>query len=114
MTEQEAIKSLKAMPFFKSVQKYIKDTGHEPENNNTWNAIKIAISALKKQIPTNPNFESDGYSDGLLVYDTWICQNCGKHYEIDYENYEYCPNCGQHINLKWEIEDESFDKTTTR
>lgn len=45
-----------------------------------------------------PNLEGDGYADGHLVYDTWICPNCEKHYEIDYDNYDYCPNCGQHID----------------
>ena len=58
----------------------------------------MAINALKKQIPIKPCIEGDGYADGHLVYDTWICPNCEKHYEIDYDDYEYCPNCGQHID----------------
>ena len=60
--------------------------------------IDIAIKALEKQIPKKPNIEGDGYADGQLVYDTWICPFCGKHYEIDYDSYDYCPNCGQHID----------------
>lgn len=60
-------------------------------------ALDMAVSALEKQIPKTPNYEGDGYSDGKLVYDTWICPNCGEHYEIWYEDYDYCPNCGQHI-----------------
>ena len=60
-----------------------------------WLAIKIAI---EKQIQKKPNVEGDGFADGTLVYDTWICPNCEKHYEIDYDDYEYCPNCGQHID----------------
>ena len=35
--------------------------------------------------PKKPYYEGDGYSDGELVYDTWICPNCGKSYEVDYE-----------------------------
>ena len=54
--------------------------------------------AVEKQIPKKPNIEGDGYADGQLVYDTWICPCCEKHYEIDYDSYDYCPNCGQHID----------------
>lgn len=64
----------------------------------TRNVIDVAIKALTKQIPIKPCIEGDGYADGHLVYDTWICPNCEKHYEIDYDDYEYCPNCGQHID----------------
>ena len=62
------------------------------------NSLRMAIKALEKQIPKKPNIEGDGYADGQLVYDTWICPCCGKHYEIDYDSYDYCPNCGQHID----------------
>lgn len=61
-------------------------------------ASEMAILALEKQIPKIPDVEGDGYADGHLVYDTWICPCCGEHYEIDYDNYEYCPKCGQHID----------------
>lgn len=37
---------------------------------------------------------------------TWICPNCGKDYEIEYDNYDYCPNCGQAIDKIWEEENE--------
>ena len=60
--------------------------------------MDMAIKALEKQIPKKPNIEGDGYADGQLVYDTWICPCCEKHYEIDYDSYDYCPNCGQHID----------------
>lgn len=60
--------------------------------------MDIAIKALEKQITKKPNIEGDGYADGQLVYDTLICPCCEKHYEIDYDNYDYCPNCGQHID----------------
>lgn len=45
-----------------------------------------------------PDYEGDGYSDGHLVYDTWICPCCGKHYEVDYDDYDFCPTCGQCID----------------
>ena len=62
-------------------------------------------SLKEKQTPKKPNLEGDGYDDkGNLIYDTWICPNCEKHYELDYDEYDYCPNCGQKIF--WENEDE--------
>lgn len=60
----------------------------------------LAIEALEKQEPKMPNYEGDGYWDGVLVYDTWICPCCGKEYEVDYDDYKYCPECGQAID--WE------------
>lgn len=59
---------------------------------------ETAINALEKQIPKKPDLEGDGYADGHLVYDTWICPCCEKHYEVDYDDYDYCPNCGQAID----------------
>ena len=61
-------------------------------------AIKMAIEALEKQIPEMPDYEGDGYADGFPIYDTWICPSCGRHYEIDYDDYKYCPECGQRID----------------
>jgi len=67
------------------------------------NDIEIA---LNKQIPMLPNIEGDGCdNDGNIIYDTWICPNCGKNYEIDYDIYKYCPNCGQAIDRS-ELEEE--------
>ena len=54
--------------------------------------------AVNKQIPLKPQLESDGYSDGELVDDTWICPKCGEDYEIDFHDYKYCPECGQRID----------------
>ena len=63
-----------------------------------FSVITIALEALEKQIPKKPQLESDGYSDGELVYDTWICPKCGEDYEIDCHDYKYCPECGQRID----------------
>lgn len=90
MTAQEAIKHLKEI------------TGW----SNFWggcykeklSAIDMAIEALKKQIPKKPDFEGDGYWNGELVYDIWICPYCEEHYEVDYEEYCCCPKCGQKID----------------
>ena len=65
-------------------------------------ALELGVKALEKQIPKKPIYEGDGYSDGHLVYDTWICPLCEKRYEVDYDDYDYCPNCGQ--KLDWSDE----------
>ena len=58
-----------------------------------------------KEIAKTPYYEGGGYSDGKLVYDTWICPNCGEYYEVGYHNYDYCPTCGQRIqHADWEVE----------
>ena len=61
----------------------------------------LAIEALERQTPKIPNFEGDGYADGEIVYDTWICPCCGKEYEVDYDDYKNSPECGQAID--WRI-----------
>lgn len=60
-------------------------------------------AAVEKQTAKKPDYEGDGYSDGHLVYDTWICPCCGKHYEVDYDDYDFCPDCGQ--KLDWSDEE---------
>ena len=57
-------------------------------------------AAVEKQTAKKPDYEGDGYSDGHLVYDTWICPSCGQNYEVDFDNYDYCPNCGQKIRTE--------------
>ena len=60
--------------------------------------LRMAIEALEKQIPKSMDLEGDGYADGVMIYDTWICPCCSKAYEVDYDNYKYCPECGQAID----------------
>lgn len=59
--------------------------------------VKECRKAIEKQKPKTPDYEGDGYADGKMVYDIWICPNCGKKYEVDYDDYKYCPECGQAI-----------------
>ena len=66
--------------------------------------VEECRAAVEKQTARRPDYEGDGYADGHLVYDTWICPCCGKHYEVDYDNYNYCPDCGQ--KLDWSENDE--------
>lgn len=65
--------------------------------------VKECSEAVEKQTARKPDYKGDGYSDGQLVYDTWICPSCGKHYEVDYDRYDYCKNCGQ--KLDWRDEE---------
>ena len=67
-------------------------------------AFETAIEALEKQMPTSMDVEGDGYADGVMIYDTWICPRCGKHYELEYDYYDFCPNCGQ--ALDWSDDNE--------
>lgn len=60
--------------------------------------VEECREAVEKQTAKKPDYEGDGYSDGQLVYDTWICPCCGQHYEVDCDRYYYCQNCGQHID----------------
>lgn len=60
--------------------------------------VEQAQRLKKLNKPTRPDFEGDGYADGELVYDTWICPNCRTRYEVDYDGYFYCPTCGQKID----------------
>lgn len=66
-----------------------EDTGLTPEE---------CKEAAEKQRAKKPNLEGDGYADGHMVYDTWICPCCGISYEVDYDDYKYCPDCGQYID----------------
>lgn len=74
------------------------------EDKKTWEYYKAigtleeCRSAMEKQTAKRPYYEGDGYADGHLVYDTWICPCCGKHYEVDYDDYDFCPACGQCID----------------
>lgn len=65
--------------------------------------VEECRESVEKQTAKKPDYEGDGFSDGQLVYDTWICHCCGKHYEVDCDRYYYCPNCGQHIDWSDEV-----------
>ena len=66
--------------------------------------VEECREAVEKQKAKKPDYEGDGYADGHMVYDTWICPNCGERYEVDYDDYKHCPNCGQAISLENEYD----------
>ena len=65
-----------------------EDTGLTPEQIRELN---------ERDTPKIPQYEGDGYADGKMVYDIWICPNCGAKYEVDHDDYDFCPDCGQRI-----------------
>ena len=77
---------------------YIEELEIEMEEYRKIGTVEECQSAVEMQTAKKPDYEGDGYSDGHLVYDTWICPCCGKHFEVDYDDYDYCPECGQHID----------------
>lgn len=82
----------------RDITHYISNGCCNGENALSWETLNMAISALKKQIPKKPHFEGDGYWNGELVYDTWVCPNCDTDYEVEADKHKYCPNCGQKID----------------
>lgn len=111
MTENEAIKRMKyridtAMDIagksvdgkaYEDMEMAIKAL-EEIQQYRSIGTIEECREAREKQRAKIPGYEGDGYSDGEMVYDTWICPNCSVSYEVDFDEYEYCPNCGQHID----------------
>ena len=99
MTVQEVIEYLEQHGF---IADEVKDMCIEAlvqvEQYRALGTVEELKEAREKQIPKTPCIEGDGYADGHLVYDTWICPNCDAEYEIDYDDYDYCPKCGQAIN----------------
>lgn len=60
--------------------------------------VKECRDARNMQTPEAPEYEGNGCDkDGNIIYDTWICPNCGERYEVDYDDYEHCPKCGKAI-----------------
>ncbi len=67
--------------------------------------LSLLQELIDKQTPLTVNYIADGYADGYPVYDTAICPNCTRTFEVfDEEHYNYCPTCGQHLN--WSEENE--------
>ena len=60
---------------------------------------EIAVEAMEKQQAKKPCVSSDGYWDGVPVYDIYECPECGALIE-DWEEEPHHCICGQ--ALKWE------------
>jgi hypothetical protein len=90
----------------RSYHRQLAEWLEELKQYRTIGTVEECREAAEKQKAKKPDYEGDGYSDGQLVYDTWICPCCGQHYEVDYDDYYYCPECGQHIDKSMEQEGE--------
>lgn len=106
MTENEAIEIIEDVtwkdfgrhPDFQEAREKAIKALEEVQQYRAIGTPEECRAAVEKQTAKKPYYEGDGYSDGHLVYDTWICPCCGKHYEVDYDDYDFCPECGQRID----------------
>lgn len=102
MTNEVAVKILNSENTFIGFEDFVP---HECYFEEGCEEVKtIAIKAIEKQIPKKPDLEGDGYYNGELIIDTWICPGCGTRYELECDEYDFCPHCGQHINFS-EVEE---------
>lgn len=70
----------------------------EDEHKNIRETLETSLVAVEKQIAKKPDLWGDGYSDGELVYDMYDCPNCGKSFELYYEQTKCCKECGQRFD----------------
>lgn len=87
----------------KSLIQLLEECADNPDefarDEELFEALKKLVGKQKPQIP---ELWGDGVgNDGEIIYDMYNCPNCGKSYEIDYEEYRYCPECGQAIDWSW-------------
>lgn len=83
MKNEEAIEILQEERDYAQFPKYVRE------------AIKIAISAIERQIPKKPkNYTIDCH--GYMIYDC-ECPNCKTEHKEMYA-FAYCPHCGQKID----------------
>lgn len=111
MKPQEAIEILKGHIVDEHNRKPITSGGHIDKRRNI-EALKMAISALEKQIPKKPiEKEIDNLWSGMSTK-TVSCPNCKKQIvnvwsRVDYKP-KFCHNCGQ--ALDWSQENEPIDE----
>lgn len=63
----------------------------------TYNQVREAI---EKQTAKKPDYEADGYADGVLAYDYAKCPVCGHSFEAGVNDWgcSYCSDCGQKLD----------------
>lgn len=96
MTREEAIEVLRRLPIG------LMDLSYEQKSDLT-EALNIALAALRG--PTREQVErlrgewegtADGYADGELVWDEWVCSECRNYINSDdLDNLpKFCSSCG--------------------
>ncbi len=105
MTENEAIKVIKRLIGVSPSERIVRAVNtaelalKEIQQYRAIGTVEECREARERQRGKKPNAWGDGYDDdGNMIYDMYDCPNCGKSYEIDYDNYKYCPECGQAID----------------
>ena len=75
---------------------------HEEMTDDLYEALDMAMDALKKQIPVKPVKSKDPRYGMGYVYHDWVCPSCGKFlaYEPEESGCHHC-KCGQAID--WEV-----------
>lgn len=80
------------------------ESGWSKSETPSSEALILAIQALEKQIPVNPNGYDNG---GAEDYEEWAeCPKCSEsipEYTLENETECYCIGCGQ--KLKWEVKE---------
>lgn len=108
MTENEAIEELKEnieLPFGSSISDKASRMAikalEEIQQYRAIGTVEECREAGERRIPKIPDILGDGYdNEGNMIYDMYDCPNCGKSYEMEYEEYKYCPSCGQAIDWR--------------
>lgn len=114
MTEQEAKEILSLspeekveLPNLSEVYEIAVQALEDIQKYRAIGTVEECRTARQMQIPKKPMYEVDDYDayddSGRLIYDTWICPNCGERYGVDYDDYDICTNCGQAID--WSVVD---------
>ena len=106
MTEQEAKEILSLtpeekveLPNLSEVYEIAIQALEDIQKYRTIGTVEECRTAMERKIPKKPMYEGDCCDDcGNLIYDTWICPNCGERYEVDYDDYDFCPNCGERLD----------------
>lgn len=113
MTAEQMKEQKQSEAVIKSLQWVMFNLG-ETTPHTFPHAIKVYVKRAIEEIETlekenetlkNPpskqvNYESDGYADGVPVYDVAFCPNCEWQFDdgLDTWKSNYCPNCGQKLD----------------
>lgn len=90
-------KAKKSVTIKDAIEHYKYGISHDIFSEPVTTYAEMAVEALGKQIPKEPVITADGYWNGIPAYDIWACPNCGKCYEIDFDDFDCCTDCGQKI-----------------
>lgn len=61
---------------------------------------RMIDKAIDKQIAKKPEYEADGYADGVLAYDYAKCPVCEHEFEYGINEWgsAFCQDCGQALD----------------